>query len=114
MTTKQPARKMGDIFGGQLLFGRINQKSLVFILYIFALVVLYISFHYTSEKTLLESRAIEKELKALKADYTSKAAALMFLSQQKEVEKQLERKKSKLHAPGHPPQRIKPSGHADE
>lgn len=109
MPVKQSARKMGDIFGGQALFGRITQKTLFFILYLFGLVVLYISFHYTCEKTLLESRAIEKELKALKADYTSKAAALMFLSQQKEVEKQLERKKSGLHAPSHPPQRIKPA-----
>lgn len=100
-------RQVSQFVGGQAFFANMTLAHVKFVIYIFILIIVYISIHYASEKTLREVRDTDRELKALRAQYTSKNAALMFLSQQKEVEKQLEIKGSNLKAPVNPPQWIK-------
>lgn len=100
-------KSISQFFGGQAFFEQMTLSHVKFVIYVFILIIFYISFHYASEKTLLRVRVTEKEVKALRAEYTGKHATLMFLSQQKEVERQLREKRSELHAPAEPPQWIK-------
>ena len=94
-----------DILGGQILSrSRINQY---FILYVFALIILFISINLGVEKTQLTMRRNQRELKNLKADYTAKAARLQYLSKRNEVEQRLTTLDSKLKRPQDPAQEVK-------
>ncbi len=94
-----------DILGGQILSkSRINQY---FILYVFALIIIFISINLGVEKTQLTMRRNQRELKNLKADYTAKAARLQYLSKRNEVEQRLTILDSKLKRPQDPAQEVK-------
>jgi hypothetical protein len=58
------------------------------------------------EQTQLTLRRNQRELKNLKADFTSKAAKLQFLSKRGEVEERLVQQNSKLINPSVPPKII--------
>lgn len=88
--------------GGPLLRGLLS-KHLYFILVCFGLVIIYISLHNSVEKTMLENYRIEKEIQLLQAEYKRKTTSLLDLRQQQQVEKQLEKEGSLLHAPKNPP-----------
>ena len=77
-----------------------------FILFIFVLVIIYISLHYAVGQTLVERRKLEQELKNLRAEFITCTAELMFLSKREEVSKRLVGLGSKVHAPTVPPKRI--------
>ena len=87
MENGQSERKFSfasDILGGQILSrSKVNQY---FILYLFALILIFISINLGVEKTQLTMRRNQRELKNLKADYTAKAARLQYLSKRNEVE----------------------------
>ncbi|MDD2329472.1 MAG: FtsL-like putative cell division protein [Bacteroidales bacterium] len=98
---------IATLFGGRALLRGLVSNHLNFILYIFFLLILYISMNNAIEKTLLENYRLEKELQLLHAEYTRKAADLMQQSRQQEIEKQLRLKGSSLEAPENPPAWIK-------
>ncbi len=98
---------ISTLFGGRILLRDVVSKHLNFILYIFLLLILYISMNNAVEKTLLENYRLEKELQLLHAEYTRKAADLMQQSRQQEIEKQLRLRGSSLEAPDNPPAWIK-------
>lgn len=98
---------ISTLFGGQALLKGVISKHLSFILFIFLLLIIYISLHNAVEKTLLENYRMEKELQKLHAEYTRKAADLMQLSERQQIEKQLEARGSLLKAPANPPKWIK-------
>jgi len=98
---------ISTLFGGRILLRDVVSKHLNFILYIFLLLILYISMNNAVEKTLLENYRLEKELQLLHAEYTRKAANLMQQSRQQEIEKQLRLRGSSLEAPDNPPAWIK-------
>jgi hypothetical protein len=58
--------------------------------------MIYISKNYAMERILLAERANTRELKNIKADYTSKASKLLEISKREEIEKILAVKKSAL------------------
>ncbi len=94
-----------DILGGQILSkSRIDQY---FILYVFALIILFISLNLGVEKTQMAMRRNQRELKNLKADYTAKAARLQYLSKRDEVEQRLITLDSKLKRPADPAKEVK-------
>ena len=103
MENGQSERKFSfasDILGGQILSrSKVNQY---FILYLFALVLIFISISLGVEKTQLTMRRNQRELKNLKADYTAKAARLQYLSKRNEVEQRLIVQGSKLKRPADP------------
>ena len=80
---------ISTLFGGRVLLEGIFSKHLYFILYIFLLLILYISSNNVVENTRLQNYRLEKELQVLYADYTRKTATLMQWSQQQEIEKRL-------------------------
>ncbi len=89
-----------DILGGQILSkSRVDQY---FILYVFALILAFISINLGVERTQLTMRRNQRELKNLKADYTAKAARLQYLSKRNEVEERLATQESKLQKPTDP------------
>lgn len=97
----------GDILGGQFLIRQKMTSQWLFILYIFFLILLYITINLGVEKTQLTQRRNQRELKNLKADYTSKAAKLQYQSKRGEIEEKLIRLGSALQKPEHPARLVK-------
>lgn len=97
---------IGDIFGGAWLKKKMASQW-PFILYVFFLAIVYISINLGVEKTQVTQRRNQRELKNLKADYTSKAASLQNQSKRGEVETKLIRLGSPLHKPSRPARLIK-------
>lgn len=97
---------LSEIMGGQILLtsGILQQSK--FVLYIFVLIILYISINFGMESSLLTERRNQRELKNLKADFTSKSAKLLYQSKRGEIEKRLQEYNSRLVKPTEPPGRI--------
>ncbi len=96
-----------NLFGGQILLlrgGIVRYWKLL--LYIFVLIILYISIHYGVRDTMRTMARNQDELRNLKAEYTGKQSRLLHLSQRGEIEKMLQEKNSTLKAPKVPPVRI--------
>lgn len=91
-----------DVFGGQFLSRMKMTKQWIFILYLFILVLIYISINLGVAKTQLTQRRNQRELKNLKADYTSKTAKLQYSSKQGEIEAKLKVIGSKVGKPDKP------------
>lgn len=98
---------MSDVFGGQFLSKMKMTGQWLFILYIFFLIIVYISINLGVAKTQLSQRRNQRELKNLKADYTSKTAKLQYQSKQGEVELRLQAAGSKVEKPKHPAKLVK-------
>ena len=95
-----------DILGGRIL-DRLKTVGQYFIIYLFGLVLAFISINLGVEKTQMTMRRNQRELKNLKADYTAKAARLQYLSKRNEVEDRLEKHSSSLHKPVNPAKAVK-------
>lgn len=91
-----------DILGGQFLSRMNLQKHGFFILYLFALVIAYITINFNVEATLVKQRNNQLELKNLKSNYTSKVARLQDQSKQGTVEQRLIATESKVAKPKTP------------
>ena len=95
-----------DILGGRIL-DRLKTVGQYFIIYLFGLVLAFITLNLSVEKTQMTMRRNQRELKNLKADYTAKAARLQYLSKRNEVEDRLEKLNSSLHKPVNPAKAVK-------
>ena len=95
-----------DILGGQIL-SRLKTVDQYFIIYLFCLVIAFISMNLSVENTQLTMRRNQRELKNLKADYTAKAARLQYLSKRNEVEQRLITQDSRLKRPQDPAKAVK-------
>ncbi len=91
-----------DVLGGQFLSRMKTTGQWLFILYLFLLVIIYISINLKVADTKLTQRQNQRELKNLKADYTSKMARLQNQSKQGEIELRLAATGSKVQRPKHP------------
>ena len=78
-------------------------RDIWFVLYIFLIIILYISVNLGVEKTQITIRKNQLELKNLKAEYTGKTARLQSLSKRGEVKERLEKQNSSLINPVSPP-----------
>ncbi len=91
-----------DVLGGQFL-SRVNiKKHWGFILYVFALIIIYITINFNVEATLVKQRNNQLELKNLKSNYTSKVARLQDQSKQGTVQQRLIATQSKVQKPQAP------------
>ncbi len=98
---------MNNIFSGHFLARMKMTGQWFFILYVFFLVILYISINLGIAKTQLTQRRNQREIKNLKSDYTSKAARLQYQSKQGEVEIRLKAAGSKVEKPKQPARLVK-------
>lgn len=109
MGTTEEKRKFNfanDILGGRIL-SRLKSVEQYFIIYLFFLVIAFITVNLSVEKTQMTMRRNQRELKNLKADYTAKAARLQYLSKRNEVEARLQQQDSKLQKPADPAKSVK-------
>lgn len=96
-----------DLLGGQFLTRRQLAGQWVFILYIFVLIFLYITLNLAVINTQKASSRNARELKNLKADYTSKEAKLQAQSSRSEIKLRLQQSGSTLKDPTEPAFRVK-------
>ena len=100
---------MSDIFGGQFLSRIKMTGQWLFILYVFVLIIIYITINLKVDETLVKQRQNQRELKNLKADYTSKVARLQNQSKQGEIELRLISTGSKVEKPKSPAKLVEPA-----
>ena len=114
-TDKQICNKMAkkrfdiknNILGGAFLTRSQMAGQWMFILYIFLLIFLYITLNLAVINTQKASSHNLKELKNLKADYTSKEAKLQAQSSRGEILLRLKESGSTLKDPSEPARRVK-------
>lgn len=96
-----------NILGGAFLTRSQMAGQWVFILYIFLLIFLYITLNLAVINTQKASSRNLRELKNLKADYTSKEAKLQAQSSRGEILLRLKESGSTLKDPSEPTRRVK-------
>ena len=95
---------IGNILGGQILVrGGGLIKHWKFVLYVFLLVILYISFRFEMRDTMMEEVQNEETLKDLRAEYSNKMTRMLQLSKRGEIEAKLSSNNSRLVPPKYPP-----------
>ena len=97
---------ISGVFHGEPVLKNLVERQLYFILFLFVLVITYITLHYAVGQTLVEGRRLERELKSLNAEYKTCTSQLMFLSKREEVSRRLTQLGSKVQAPTAPSRRI--------
>ena len=96
-----------NVLGGQILAKGSFSKHWRFILYIFALVILYISIHFGIRNTMQRMTRNEETLRNLRSEYMGKYTRLLHTGKRGEIEQLLGRNSLELEAPVTPPSRIK-------
>lgn len=92
------------LLGGQFLLIRGGLiRHWKFLLYIFFLIILYITIHFGVKDTLLAKVRNDNYIKNLKSEYTGKNARLLYLSKKVEVEERLKKNSSTLKPAINPP-----------
>lgn len=103
-----------DLLGGQFLTRRQLAGQWFFILYIFVLIFLYITLNLAVINTQKASSRNARELKNLKADYTSKEAKLQAQSSRSQISLRLKEQGSTIKDPSEPAFRVKKYDSASE
>ncbi len=104
-----PPRKSNvvkDLVSGKALF-KLFEKHRGYMLFLFALAVMYITVHYYMEKTVREARQLEQELTGLRIEYTTRSSEFMLLSRRSEIIRQIGQRNMTICEPQYPPKRIK-------
>lgn len=96
-----------NILGGQFLTRKIITRNWKFILYIFLLVLIYISIHFGIRNTMQKSAVNEEIIKDLRSEYMEKYSSVLYQSKRAEIEELLNAKNSELIPPAVPPARIR-------
>lgn len=93
---------MRDFFGGQFLNNSKITSQWPFILYVFLLIMVYISINMGVERTQIKQLRNQRELVNLKAEYTGKHAKLQYMSKRGEIATRLEELGSTVKNPESP------------
>lgn len=99
---KKPTVTLSSLVRGQILKDVLG-RDIWFVLYIFGIIILYISINLGVERTQMKIRRNQMDLKNLKAEYAGKTARLQTLSKRGEVIQRLAEHNSKLINPVSPP-----------
>ena len=91
-----------DFFGGQFLNNSKITSQWPFILYVFLLIMIYISINMGVERTQIKQLRNQRELINLKAEYTGKQAKLQYMSKRGEISTRLEEIGSTVKNPEYP------------
>lgn len=90
---------LSNLLGGQFLSNMKMTGQWLFVFYVFILLIAIITVNLKVAETQIRIRRNQKELKNLKADYTSKYARLQYQSKQGEIEIKLLQKHSDVKKP---------------
>ncbi|MDR3350033.1 MAG: hypothetical protein LBN98_00085 [Prevotellaceae bacterium] len=95
------------LFSGDILVNETLSRHGRYLIYLVALALFYMGFHYNMARTVKQTRQLEREVKNLQAEYATKASELMRLSKQSEIIRMLNaRNITTVSAPKAPPKRI--------
>lgn len=100
-------RALEYILGGQVLAKSGFTRHWRFILYIFALVILYISIHFGIRNTMQRMTRNEETLRNMRSEYMGKYNRLLHTGKRGEIEQLLESNSLDLKSPETPPTRVK-------
>ena len=100
-------RILENILGGQILAKGSLTRQWRFILYVFLLVILYISLHFWTRNTMQTKTRNEEIIRNLRSEYMGKYTRLLHTGKRGEIEKLLEDNGLSLIPPQSPPTRIK-------
>ena len=100
-------RVIENVLGGQILAKSSFSKHWRFILYIFLLVILYISMHFGIRDTMQRMARNEETLRNLRSEYMGKYNRLLHTGKRGEIEHLLESSALDLESPRTPPVRVK-------
>ena len=95
-----------NVLGGQVLARRGLTKNWKFIIYIFILVLVYISIHFWTRNTMQRIARNEETLRNLRSEYMGKYTRLLYTGKRGEIEQLLEENGLELLPPDTPPTRI--------
>ena len=95
-----------NVLGGQVLARRGLTKNWKFIIYIFILVIVYISIHFWTRNTMQRIARNEETLRNLRSEYMGKYTRLLYTGKRGEIEQLLEENGLELLPPDTPPTRI--------
>lgn len=95
-----------NVLGGQILARRGLTKNWKFIIYIFILVIVYISIHFWTRNTMQRIARNEETLRNLRSEYLGKYTRLLYSGKRGEIEQLLEQNGLELLPPDTPPTRI--------
>lgn len=101
-TGKKKFNIMRDFFGGQFLTNSKILSQWAFILYVFLLIMIYISINMGVERTQIKQLRNQRELVNLKAEYTGKQARLQYMSKRGEIATKLKELGSTVKNPESP------------
>lgn len=95
-----------NVLGGQILAKSSLTKNWRFIIYIFILVLVYISIHFWTRNTMQRIARNEETLRNLRSEYLGKYTRLLYSGKRGEIEQLLEQNGLELLPPDTPPTRI--------
>jgi hypothetical protein len=95
-----------DLLTGAILTRTTVLRQLPFILFLVFMAIVYISNRYHAEKITRKTIELQEELNELRAQYTSTASELMFLSRQSQVLRLVEENNLGLKESMVPPKKI--------
>jgi hypothetical protein len=95
-----------DLITGAILTRASVLKQLPFILFLVFMAIAYITNRYHAEKITRKTIELQEELNELRAQYTSTASELMFLSRQSQVLRLVEENNLGLKESRVPPKKI--------
>ena len=107
---KEWFRKVADravkFMSGDILIERGIDRQLGFVAYVFALVILFITWNLTVESKLSKVQDNEKVIQELRIGYQQRTLELVGMNNRTKIDRMLSGYNSKLHAPTVPPGRI--------
>lgn len=99
---------LASFLGGKFMAPRRGSvKNMKFILFLFVLILLYISINFGIRGTKQRISSNEERVRTLRSEYLGKYSRLLHQSKRGEIEKSLEKEGSTLQAPQTPPIRVK-------
>ena len=96
-----------DIINGNILNKNAVSGQIPYIVFLAFLAIIYISNRYRYEKMVRTSRAMQVEVKNLRAESITTASQLMFISKQSQVARLIEERGLGLVESVEPPKKIK-------
>lgn len=111
---EQKSKKNADSTNGisftEIISGVSLNKFLIkntnYILFIFILVIAYISNSYHAESVARRTYSLEKEIKQLKAEYIENVSNNMYSRLQTQIQQKIDSLNMKLEIPREPPKKI--------
>lgn len=95
-----------SFFRGDFLTVIKADRNIPFILYVFVLIILYITINLLIEQTMTVRQENERIIKELNIDYTQKSLELISIDTRSKIEEMLREKGSSLEKPKTAPVRI--------